>query len=252
MKWWPVSRMPTVNKNEKRYNMKHQNNWNLVIRSSLALALAVALWFPVQVRSAEPADGKMMMGGKMMSETNMMPRSQAMQEQREKIIADMKVQDAELAGQIYEMNHAAADKKLDLMAAIVTRMAAQRTAMNARMEAMHEAMVKNTQMEQENGSSNPMMQGMDTNSTGEGKNMSQATMMAEMKAQDDQLSGQITEMNSAPADKKVDLMAAVLTQMAAQRRTAYLRMENMRGEMMQLRQMGKEPISPDSMMKGMN
>ena len=101
-------------------------------------------------------------------------------------------------------------------------------------------------------SSTPIMEGMDTNSMGDGKPMTQAAMMAEMKAQDDQLAGQITEMNSAPADKKLDLMAAVLTQMAAQRRTAYLRMENMRGEMLQLRQMGKEPMSPDSMMKGMN
>jgi hypothetical protein len=101
-------------------------------------------------------------------------------------------------------------------------------------------------------SSDPMMQGIDTNSMGDGKPMTQATMMADMKAQDDQLTGQITEMNRAPADKKLDLMAAVLTQMAEQRRTAYLRMEKMRGEMMQLRQMGKEPISSDSMMKGMN
>ena len=232
--------------------MKHQNNLNLVIRSSLALALAVALWSPVQVRSAEPAGGEMMMGGKMMSETNMMPRARAMKEQRAKMMADMKDQDAQLAGQIYEMNHAAADKKLDLMAAIVTRMAAQRTDMNARMETMHEAMVKNTQMEQGNGSSNPMMQGMDTNSTRDGKSMSPAAMMAEMKAQDDQLTGQVTEMNRAPADKKLELMAAVLTRMAEQRTAMYLRMEKMQGEMMQLRQMGKEPISPDSMMKSMN
>jgi hypothetical protein len=137
------------------------------------------------------------------------------------------------------------------MAAIVTRMAAQRTAMNDRMETMHEAMLKNTQMEQGNTSSTPMMQGMDTNSVGDGKSLSPAAMMAEMKAQDDQLTGQITEMNRAPADKKF-LMAAVLTQMAAQRTTAYLRMENMRGEMMQMRQMGKEPVSPDSMMNGLN
>ena len=232
--------------------MKHQNNSNLVIRSSLALALAVAIWFPIQVRSAGPADGKMMMGGKMMSETNVMPRSQAMPEQKDKMMADMKEQDAQLAGQIAEMNRAPADKKLDLMAAIVTRMAAQRADMNARMETMHEAMVKNTQMEQGSMSSNPMMQGMDTNSTGDGKNMSQAAMMAEMKAQDAQLAGQIAEMNRAPADKKVDLMAAVLTQMAAQRTAMYLRTEKMQGEMMQLRQMGKEPMSPDSMMKGMN
>jgi hypothetical protein len=252
MEWFCATKACEQKQKRKRYNMKHQNNSNPVIRSSLALALAVVIWSPVQVRSAEPADGKMMMGGKMMSETNMMQRSEAMQEQRGKMAADLKAQDAQLAGQIYEMNHAAADKKLDLMAAIVTQMAAQRTAMNARMETMHEAMVKNTQLEQGKMSSTPIMEGMDTNSMGDGKPMTQAAMMAEMKAQDDQLAGQITEMNSAPADKKLDLMAAVLTQMAAQRRTAYLRMENMRGEMLQLRQMGKEPMSPDSMMKGMN
>jgi hypothetical protein len=244
--------MPTVNKNENQYNMKPQNISNLVIHASLALALAVALWSPFQVRSAEPADGKMMMGGNTMSETSTMPRAEAMQKQRAKIMADMKVQDAQLAGLIYEMNHASADKKLELMAAIVTRMAAQRTDMNARMETMHEAMVTDIQMEQGNTSSDPMMQGTDTNSTVDGKPMSQAVMMAELKAQDAQLTGQIAEMNSASADKKVELMAAVLTQMAAQRRTAYLRMEDMQGEMMQLRQMGKEPMSPDSMMKGMN
>ncbi len=232
--------------------MKQQKHSDLVIRSSLVLALAVAIWFPVQVRSAEPVDGKMMMGGKMMSETNMTPRHQAMQEQREKMMADMKEQDVQLAGQIPKMNRAPEDKKLDLMAAIVTRMAAQRADMDARMETMHEAMVKKTQTDQETTSSKPMMRGMDQKSTVEGKSMTQDAMMADMKAQDAQLTGQIAEMNRAPEDKKVDLMAAVLTQMAAQRTTAYLHMENMQGEMMQLRQMGKEPMSPDSMMKGMN
>jgi len=222
--------------------MKYQNNSNLVVFFSLALAVAVvaALWLPAQFRSAKTRDGKTMMG------------SEAMQEQRAKVMAEIKVQDSQLAGQIYEMNNAAADKKLGLMAAIVTQMAAQRTDLNARMETMHKAMVKNIQMDQENMSSNPMMQGIDTNSMGDGKLMSPAVMMAEMKAQGAQLDRQIYEMNRSPADKKLDLMAAVLTQMAAQRRTAYLRMENMRGELMQLRQMGKEPISPDSMMKGMN
>jgi len=168
------------------------------------------------------------------------------------MMADLKVQDAKLAEQISAMNRAPADKKVDLMAAIVTQMAAQRTGMNVRMEAMHDLMLKNTQMEQGNRPAQPMMQGVDTNFTGEEKNMSPTAMLAEMKAQNDQLNGQITEMNNAPADKKMDLLAIVLTQMAAQRTTAYLRMESMRGEMMQLRQMGKEPMSPDSMMKGMN
>jgi hypothetical protein len=47
-------------------------------------------------------------------------------------------------------------------------------------------------------------------------------------------------------------MAAIVTRMAEQQTAMYLRMEKMQGEMMQLRQMGKEPMSPDSMMKGMN
>ena len=222
--------------------MKNQNNSTLVICFSLALALAVvvALWLPAQFRSAKSMDGKMMTG------------TEAMQEQRAKVMAVINLQDSQLAGQIYEMNNAATDKKLDLMAAIVTRMAAQRTDMNARIETMHKAMVKNIQMDQENMSSNSIMQGIDTNSMGDGKPMSPAAMMAEMKVQGAILDRQIYEMNRSPADKKLDLMAAVLTQMAAQRRTAYLRMENMRGELMQLRQMGKEPISPDSMMKGIN
>ena len=222
--------------------MKYQNNSNLVVFFSLAVAVAMvaALWLPAQFRSAKTTDGKMMTG------------SEAMQEQRAKVMAVINAQDSQLAGKIYEMNNAAADKKLDLMAAIVTQMAAQRTDMNARMETMHKAMVKNIQMDQENMSSNSIMQGIDTNSMGDGKTMSPAAMMAEMKVQGALLDRQIYEMNRSPADKKLDLMAAVLTQMAAQRRTAYLRMENMRGELMQLRQMGKEPMSPDSMMKGMN
>jgi len=36
-------------------------------------------------------------------------------------------------------------------------------------------------------------------------------MMADMKAQDDQLMEQVAEMNRAPHDKKIGLMAAVLT-----------------------------------------
>jgi len=228
--------------------MKHQKNSNLVICFSLALALAVVvvLWLPAQFRSAAPV------GGKMMSETHMIPRSEAMREQRAKMMAEMKAQDAQLAELIYEMNRAPADNKLDLITVIVTRMAAQRTDMNAQMETMHEAMVKNIQMDQNNITSNLMTQGIDTNSMDDGKLMSSAAMMAEMKVQDAQLAGLIYEMNRAPADKKLDLTAAALTQMATQRRTAYLRMENMRGELMQLRQMGKEPMSPDSMMKGVN
>jgi hypothetical protein len=139
--------------------MKKQTNTNFIIRSSLALALALAIWSPVQARSAEPAIGKMMM-----TETNMMERCQAMKEQKEKMMADMKAQDAELAVQVAKMNSAPENKKLDLMAAVVTQMVEQRTAMNVRKAKMDEEMMKHMmqhmQMGKESMSQCPMMKGM--------------------------------------------------------------------------------------------
>ncbi len=40
--------------------MKNQRQTNLIIRSSLALALALAIWSPAQARSAEPMEGMVM------------------------------------------------------------------------------------------------------------------------------------------------------------------------------------------------
>jgi uncharacterized protein YhaN len=107
--------------------MKKQTHTNLIIRSSLALALVLAIWLPVQSRSAEPVEGKNM------TEAEMMERCQEMKEQKQKMMADMKAQDAELTEQVARMNSAPEDKKLGLLAAVVTRMVEQRTAMNARM-----------------------------------------------------------------------------------------------------------------------
>ena len=106
--------------------MKNQTNTNLVIRSSLALALVLAIWSPVQARSAEPAEGKLM------TEAKMMERCQEMKEQKQQMMEDMKAQDAELTAQVAEMNSAPEDKKMSLMAAVITRMVEQRIAMDAR------------------------------------------------------------------------------------------------------------------------
>ena len=38
--------------------MKERTQTNVVLRSSLALALALAIWSPVQARSAGPVEGK--------------------------------------------------------------------------------------------------------------------------------------------------------------------------------------------------
>jgi hypothetical protein len=49
--------------------MKSQSNTNIVIRSSLALALVLVIWSPVLALSAGPGDGKMMEGN-MMNQTD--------------------------------------------------------------------------------------------------------------------------------------------------------------------------------------
>ena len=136
--------------------MKNQTNTNLVIRSSLALALA--LWFPAQARSAEPAEGKVM------TEAKMMERCQEMMEQKQKMKEDMKAQDAELTEQLTRMNSAPEDKKMGLMAAILTHMVEQRITMDARKAKMEEEMMKHMMQHMQMGKGSmsqcPMMKGM--------------------------------------------------------------------------------------------
>ena len=138
--------------------MKNKSNRNIVICSGLALALALTIWSPALSQSAEPMEGKMMMDGKMME------RCQAMMAEKQKLMADVKAQDAELTEQVAKMNSAPQDKKMSLMAAIITRMVEQRTAMNARMAKMQEKMMKHMmehmQMGKESMSQCPMMKGM--------------------------------------------------------------------------------------------
>jgi hypothetical protein len=63
-------------------------------------------------------------------------------------------------------------------------------------------------------------------------------MMAEMKAQDAELTLLVARMNSAEREAKVELMAQILTKMVDQRTAMNVRMEQMHGEMMKHMQMG--------------
>jgi hypothetical protein len=139
--------------------MKQPTNTNPLIRASLALALAMAIWSPGRAQSAEPAKGKMMMEGKMMESC------QAMKEQKQKMQADMKAQDAELTEHVAKMNRAPEAEKLSVMAAVITHMVEQRITMDARMAKMEEEMMKHMmehmQMGKESMSQCPMMKGMD-------------------------------------------------------------------------------------------
>jgi rubrerythrin len=139
--------------------MKNQTRTKLVIRSILALALALAIWSPFQSSSAGPAEEQTMMRARMKE------HCQTMKEHKENMMAEMKAQDADLTAQVVRMNGASDDKKLDLLAAVVTHMVEHRTAMTARMEKMHGEMMTH------------MMQHLHTG----GGPMSQCPMMTDVK-----------------------------------------------------------------------
>jgi Spy/CpxP family protein refolding chaperone len=154
---------PNTRSAGRQPNMKKPTT--LVICSSLTLALALAIWSPVQAQPVPPAEGKMMMEGKPMTPGKMMECCQAMKEQKEKMMADMKAQDATLTEQVAQMNRAPENAKVNLMAGIVTQMLEQRIAMTARMEKMHDGMMQHMmqhmQMGQDSMAQCPMMKGMD-------------------------------------------------------------------------------------------
>ena len=137
--------------------MKNQTNTTL-IRSGLALALALAIWSPAHAQSTEPAKGQAM------TAASMMKRCQEMKQQKQDMKDDIKAQDAQLTEQLANMNRAPEDQKTDLMAAVLTHMVEQRIAMDARKAQMEEAMMQHMmlhmQMGKESMSQCPMMKGM--------------------------------------------------------------------------------------------
>jgi len=138
--------------------MKNQSTRSRLLCSALALGLILALGSPVQSQAPQPAEGKMMMP------VDMKEHCQAMKERKEQMKADMKTQDDELAALVARMNSAPADKKLDLLAAVVTTMVEQRTVRNARMEAMQSEMMTHMMghmpMGKDSTTMCPMMMGM--------------------------------------------------------------------------------------------
>ena len=105
-----------------------------------------------------------------MTEAKMKEQCQAMKEEKQKMTEDMKAQDAQLTQQLAEMNGAPDDKKVGLMAAVITRMVEQRIAMDARMAKMEEEMMRHMMQHMAMGKDStmqcPMMKGMDDKATG--------------------------------------------------------------------------------------
>jgi hypothetical protein len=138
--------------------MKQQPPTALLIRSSFALALALAIWSPVQAQSAMPPEGMKMKEGKMMDSCNEMMQA------KQKMTEEMKAQDAELTQLVAGMNSAPEAKKLALTTKVVTRMVEQQSAMHTKHEAMQAKMMQHMMGHMEMGKESmaqcPMMKGM--------------------------------------------------------------------------------------------
>jgi hypothetical protein len=137
--------------------MKNFAASSLGIRASLALTLALALWSPVRAQTGAPAEGKMKV------EDRMTERCQQMKEHKEKMMAEMKAQDAELTAQVARMNSAPANEKPALLAALVTQLAEQRVTRDERMAKMEGEMMKHMMEHMQQGKESmarcPMMKG---------------------------------------------------------------------------------------------
>jgi hypothetical protein len=144
--------------------MTIQPNKNLAIRTGLALAMGLATWSPALAQSPEPAKAKKMtMEGKTM-EHSKMEHSKKMMAHCQEMMADMKAQDAELAGQVASMNSAPAESRMEMMAGIITKMAEHQAAMHARMAEMHMEMMKHMQMGEGSMTHHSMMKDTDKKS----------------------------------------------------------------------------------------
>ena len=138
--------------------MKNKRQANLLVRSSLALAIALAIWCPIGAQSVKGDEEKGMREGKMTASC-----AEIMEEQH-KMMKDMKAQDAELTEEVTRMNRARPDKKTEMMADILTRVVQQRSEMHVQMGAMQsrmmQHMMEHMQKGRESMSQCPMMKGM--------------------------------------------------------------------------------------------
>ncbi len=121
-----------------------------------AVALACVVTIP-NIHAAEPGIGDAKNPGTMMEQCTEMQASKA------RMMADMKVQNADLSERIAQMNSSSDDKKLGLLAALVSRMAEQRIARDAHMEVASATMMKHMMQHMNAGKDSmqgcPMMQG---------------------------------------------------------------------------------------------
>jgi hypothetical protein len=155
--------------------MTKQTHSRFLVRSITVFALILTTGFFSACSGHRPgADPAAMSSGdaqsmqsaqqKKMAEAKMMARCMEMKNQKQKMMADMKAQDAELIRQVAMMNSAPKKEKVTMIAAIITSMVEQQTAMHARMEKMHgdmmQHMMQHMQMGKDSMAKCPMMKEM--------------------------------------------------------------------------------------------
>lgn len=132
-------------------------NRHLITRTGALFAMVLVLWSPIISQSTSPSGGKVV-------DSEMMKHCQAMMDQKQKMMSEMKAQDADLMAEIGKMNQASDKKKLDMLAAVVTHMMEHRLSMSEKMEQMQEGtmkhMMQHMQMGHESMGMCPMMIGM--------------------------------------------------------------------------------------------
>ena len=144
--------------------MTHGTNLTLFASSSLALTLLVGGWATLQAQTQKPVEASSA------ADEPMLAQCETLKEQRTKMMSDMKADDGALTAQVAKMNSAPADKKLDLLAAVVTRGVEQRVAMTPRMEKMSADMLMHVLQHMQRGKDSmlqcPMMNEMGGKSAG--------------------------------------------------------------------------------------
>jgi len=159
--------------------MSQKTVTSLVVGSSLVLIAALAIGSQVQARPAAPA------GGMQMTDAHMKDQCKDMMEQKKKLAADVKSQDAELTELVAKMNRAPGDKQMTLMAAAITQIVEQQVAMNQRKAKMEDAMMahmmQHMQMGKDAMAQCPMMKDM--------HDMKGMAPMSGMKGMDDKSVG---------------------------------------------------------------
>jgi hypothetical protein len=116
--------------------------------TTLATSLALALFIcsPAKaeyVASPEPKPAA--------EPSKMMENHREMHHHKQQMREEIRAQDAVLSEQVTAMNSAPDDKKVGLMAALLTRMVEQRVAMNERKASMENMMMDKSSMSQDAG-----------------------------------------------------------------------------------------------------